>query len=52
MIPPANLATMLAIAFLMSACLLALCGCETLRVGFSTDYGTFSYELPRPTSSK
>jgi hypothetical protein len=52
MIPPAKLATMLAIAFLMSACLLALCGCETLRVGFSTDYGTFSYELPRPTSSK
>jgi hypothetical protein len=51
MIPPRNLATML-IAFLMSACLLALCGCETLRVGFSTDYGTFSYELPRPTSSK
>jgi hypothetical protein len=52
MIPPAKLSTMLAIAFLMSACLLALCGCETLRVGFSTDYGTFSYELPRPTSSK
>ena len=52
MIPPAKLSTMLAIAFLMCACLLALCGCETLRVGFSTDYGTFSYELPRPTSSK
>jgi hypothetical protein len=52
MIPPAKLSTMLAIAFLMSACLLALCGCETLRVGLSTDYGTFSYELPRPTSSK
>jgi hypothetical protein len=52
MIPPAKLSTMLVIAFLMSACLLALCGCETLRVGFSTDYGTFSYELPRPTSSK
>ena len=29
-----------------------LTGCETLRVGFSTDYGTFSYELPRPTSTK
>jgi hypothetical protein len=52
MIPPANLATMLAIAFLMAACLLTLCGCETLRIGFATDYGTFSYELPRPTSSK
>ena len=52
MIPPAKLATMLVIAFLMSACLLALCGCETLRVGFSTDYGTFSYELPKPRSSK
>jgi hypothetical protein len=52
MIPPAKLATMLAIAFLMAACLLTLCGCETLRIGFSTDYGTFSYELPRPTSSK
>ena len=30
----------------------ALTGCETLRIGFATDYGTFSYEMPRPTSSK
>lgn len=29
-----------------------LTGCETLRIGFATDYGTFSYEMPRPTSSK
>jgi hypothetical protein len=29
-----------------------LTGCETLRVGFTTDFGTFSYELPRPTSTK
>lgn len=32
--------------------MLFLTGCETLRIGFATDYGTFSYELPRPTSSK
>ena len=30
----------------------ALTGCETLRIGFATDYGTFSYELPKPVSSK
>lgn len=30
----------------------ALTGCETLRLGIATDYGTFSYEMPRPTSSK
>jgi hypothetical protein len=29
-----------------------LTGCETMRVGLSTDFGTFSYELPHPTSSK
>ena len=29
-----------------------LTGCETLRIGFATDYGTFSYELPKPVSSK
>ena len=29
-----------------------LTGCETLRLGIATDYGTFSYEMPRPTSSK
>ena len=29
-----------------------LTGCETLRIGFATDYGTFSYELPKPTFSK
>lgn len=30
----------------------ALTGCETLRLGLATDYGTFSYELPKPVSSK
>jgi hypothetical protein len=34
------------------ALLFLLTGCETLRFGLSTDYGTFSYELPRPTSTK
>jgi hypothetical protein len=29
-----------------------LVGCETLRIGFSTDYGTFSYELPRTLNDK
>jgi hypothetical protein len=52
MISPHNVATVLAVAFLMTACLLALCGCETLRFGVSTDYGTFSYELPKPRSTK
>jgi len=32
--------------------MLFMTGCETLRIGFATDYGTFSYELPRPTSTK
>ena len=32
--------------------LLLLTGCETLRIGFATDYGTFSYELPKPKFSK
>ena len=34
------------------ALLFLLTGCETLRVGFSTDYGTFSYELPKPRPGK
>ena len=29
-----------------------LTGCQTLRLGLATDYGTFSYELPMPTSTK
>lgn len=32
--------------------LLFMTGCETLRVGLSTDFGTFSYELPKPRSTK
>lgn len=36
-------------AFLAAA---LLTGCQTLRLGLQTDYGTFSYELPRPTSTK
>ena len=32
--------------------MLFLTGCETIRFGLQTDYGTFSYELPKPTSSK
>lgn len=32
--------------------LLFMTGCETLRIGFTTDYGTFSYELPKSTFSK
>jgi hypothetical protein len=32
--------------------MLFLTGCETLRIGFATDYGTFSYELPKPTFTK
>jgi hypothetical protein len=31
---------------------LLLTGCETLRFGVATDYGTFGYELPRTTSTK
>ena len=45
------LGTLLAAAFLALA-LAFLTGCETLRFGVQTDFGTFSYELPRPTSSK
>lgn len=29
-----------------------LTGCETLRLGLATDYGTFSYELPMPRPGK
>lgn len=31
---------------LIIALMLVLSGCETLRVGFTTDFGTFSYEIP------
>ena len=45
------LGTLLAAAFLALA-LAFLTGCETLRVGFTTDFGTFSYELPKPRPGK
>lgn len=32
--------------------MLFLTGCETIRFGLETDYGTFSYELPKPTFTK
>jgi predicted small secreted protein len=41
-----------AIIALVALCLIItvlLTGCETLRFGVSTDYGTFSYELPKKT---
>lgn len=37
---------------LLALLALSMSACETLRLGFTTDFGTFSYELPRPTSSK
>lgn len=45
------LGTLLAAAFLALA-LAFLTGCETMRVGFTTDFGTFSYELPKPRPGK
>jgi hypothetical protein len=42
-------------ALLAALLILGLTGCKTLRVGFTTDYGTFSYELPelpKPTTTK
>ena len=39
-------------AALFCLLMLFLTGCETIRFGLQTDYGTFSYELPKPTSSK
>ena len=41
-----------ALIAIVALCLIAiflLTGCETLRVGFTTDYGTFSYEIPTKT---
>jgi hypothetical protein len=38
--------SLIALAALCMLVILLLTGCETLRVGFTTDYGTFSYELP------
>ena len=37
---------------LLALAALSLPACETLRFGVQTAFGTFSYELPRPTSSK
>jgi hypothetical protein len=55
MIHPAQLAAaMLASAFAAGA-LLLLGGCASLgspQLCLKTDYGTFCYELPRPTSTK
>jgi len=34
------------------AFLLLLTGCETLRFGVTTGYGTFTYELPQPRPGK
>ena len=31
---------------LLIVLMLVLSGCETLRVGLATDFGTFSYEIP------
>lgn len=45
------LGTLLAAAFLALA-LAFLTGCETLRFGVQTDFGTFSYELPKPRPGK
>jgi hypothetical protein len=41
-----------AIIALTALCILVvllLTGCETLRFGLTTDYGTFSYEVPKRT---
>lgn len=37
---------------LLALAALSLTACETLRIGFATDYGTFSYELPMPRPGK
>jgi hypothetical protein len=52
MIHPARLAAALIASAFAAAAILLLSGCETLRLGIATDYGTFSYEMPKPTSSK
>jgi hypothetical protein len=39
-------------AMIFSLVMLFITGCETVRFGLETDYGTFSYELPKPTSTK
>ena len=31
---------------LLIVMMLVLSGCETLRIGLATDFGTFSYEVP------
>jgi hypothetical protein len=41
-----------AIIALVALCLIIvvfLTGCETLRIGLTTDYGTFSYQVPTRT---
>ena len=49
---PARIAAaLIALAFACLA-LAFLTGCETLRLGLATDYGTFSYELPMPRPGK
>jgi hypothetical protein len=47
-----DLASALLASAIFCFILIFMVGCETLRLGISTDYGTFSYELPRPESSK
>jgi hypothetical protein len=37
---------------LFALAMLFLTGCETLRFGVQTDFGSFSYELPKPRTSK
>jgi hypothetical protein len=39
-------------AALFCLIMLFLTGCETLRFGVQTDFGSFSYELPKPRTSK
>lgn len=40
---------LIALCALCMLVILLLTGCETLRIGLATDYGTFSYEIPTRT---
>jgi len=44
-----NSRALIALFALCLVLMVLLTGCETLRIGFATDYGTFSYEIPTRT---
>jgi hypothetical protein len=47
-----DIASAMIAAAIFSFILIFMSGCETVRFGLATDYGTFSYEMPKPKSSK